>query len=288
MVRARPDIVRHRSATASWDMARARPHPAIAAHVRGYTGWDEHTAAPMRRRELPSGDIPLVLNLGAPFTVRPADAPAAAAVRVGSFVAGLHDRAVVTEHPGASCGVQVDLTPIGARMLLGHPMHELARRVVDLDDVVGPGAPRLLERLAAAGDWGARFDLLDAALAARLGRARPPAPDAVWAWRRLDASAGRVGVAELATEIGCSRRHLAARFRDEIGLAPKLAARVLRFEAAVGALRAADPPPLGVVALRCGYYDQAHLNRDVREFAGLAPRALMAGRLPADGGLAAA
>jgi hypothetical protein len=65
-------------------MVRAAPHPAIAAHVRGYTGWEEWTSAPMRRRELPSGEIPLILNLGEPFTVGPADGRGAAPARAAS------------------------------------------------------------------------------------------------------------------------------------------------------------------------------------------------------------
>ncbi len=267
-------------------MVRAAPHPAIAAHVRGYTGWEEWTAAPMRRRELPSGEIPLILNLGEPFTVGPADGRGAAPARVGSFVAGLHDRAVVTEHPGRSRGVQVDLTPIGARMLLGVPMHALARRTVELEDVIGAEAPRLLERLDDAPGWDARFAVLDDALGRRLAAAAPAPADVRWAWARLAAGGGCVAVERLATEIGCSRRHLASRFRDEIGLPPKLTARVLRFEAAVALMRAPDPPPLAAVALRCGYYDQAHLNRDVRALAGLAPGALAARRLPGGGGTA--
>ena len=270
-------VVTHRAADARWEMVSRPPHAALAGLVRRYTAWDEWTAGPMRRRELPSVDVPVILNLGPPFRVRDADAPEAGAARHRSFVAGLHDRAVVTEHPGASRGIQADLTPIGARMLLGHPMHALAHRVVEIEDVLGPAGRLLVERLGAADGWDDALRLLDAALIARAARARPPAADVAWAWRRLDDSAGRVGVRALADEIGCSPRHLQARFRDEIGLAPKLAARIRRFEEAVA---------LGEIAARCGYYDQAHLARDVTGLAGMAPGALVARRLPDAGGVA--
>ena len=185
-----------------------------------------------------------------------------------------------TEHPGVSRGVQVDLTPLGARMLLGHPMADLARRAVDLDDLIGAEGRRLVDRLVDAGAWDERVAIVDRFVARRLERARRPAGDVEWAWRRLERSRGRVSVRSLTDEIGCSGRHLAARFRDEVGVGPKLAARILRFEAAA-ALRAPDGPSIGAIAAGCGYYDQAHLHRDVRAFAGSTPAALRAaGRSP--------
>ena len=66
---------------------------------------------------------------------------------LGTFVGGLADESPVIEHDGTMCGVQVDLTPLGARMLFGVPMHELARRSVALEDVIGADARRLEERL---------------------------------------------------------------------------------------------------------------------------------------------
>lgn len=136
--------------SAPLEMATASAHPAIAGYVRRYTGWQEISPSAARRRETPSADIPLILNLGERFTVRAADAPDAPGDRFGSFVAGIHDRVVETEHPGVSRGVQVDLTPSGARMLLGASMEDLARRTVGLDDVLGAEGPRLVERLADA------------------------------------------------------------------------------------------------------------------------------------------
>ncbi|GAA4685353.1 helix-turn-helix domain-containing protein [Phytohabitans rumicis] len=76
-------------------------------------------------------------------------------------------------------------------------------------------------------------------------------------------------MAGLAAELGWSGRHLASTFRREIGLTPKMAARVLRFERAYAALGSADS--WADIAVSCGYYDQAHLIRDFKEFAGAPP-----------------
>lgn len=255
-------------------MAAAAPHPAVAGYVRRYVEWEETSPGPVVRRESAATDIPLILNLGGPFAVRPAAGEGGGARHAGSFVAGVHDRAVDTEHPGVARGVQVDLSPLGARMLLGLPMSELAGRTVDLEDVLGAEARRLAEELAGASPGAARLAAVDRFVVRRLERADRPAPDVEWAWRRLVASRGRAQARSLAQEIGCSRRHLAARFRDAVGVGPKLTGRILRFEAVQEALRAAPSAGLGAVAAACGYYDQAHLHRDVRAFAGMTPAQL--------------
>ncbi|MEV1296037.1 AraC family transcriptional regulator [Pseudonocardia sp. NPDC049635] len=83
-------------------------------------------------------------------------------------------------------------------------------------------------------------------------------------------TAGAVVIGELAEETGWSRSHLADRFRDQTGLTPKTAAGLLRFTRAVDLLHDGDMS-LPSVAATCGYYDQAHLNRDFRSFAGCTP-----------------
>ena len=96
---------------------------------------------------------------------------------------------------------------------------------------------------------------------------------------------GRRAGGALATELGWSPRRLIARFRDGIGLPPKAVARILRFENVVGRLGSGDS--LADVAYDAGYYDQAHMNRDFREFAKCTPTEYVARQLPNGGGAAA-
>ena len=74
-------------------------------------------------------------------------------------------------------------------------------------------------------------------------------------------------------QLGRSRRHLAARFREQVGLPPKTVARIMRFNRAISTLR--GEAALAEVAFECGYYDLAHLTRDFREFAGTSPAAFL-------------
>ena len=148
---------------------------------------------------------------------------------------------------------------------------DLAGVVVDLDALLGRRTGPLLDRLGAEPGWPERFALLDAqltALAAHGRGDRGVRPEVGYAWDRLEETGGNLRIADLAAEVGWSRRHLAGRFREETGLAPKAAARVLRFERACDRLRSAARPPLAAVAADLGYVDQAHLSRDFRDLAG--------------------
>jgi AraC-like DNA-binding protein len=263
-------VERHVSEAGSWELAHGDPEPRLAAHVGRYCSYVERLDRPLRRRELPFARAVLVVSLGPTIEIRGAAGPAQVH---SSFVAGIDDGPTITEHGGVQHGVQVDLTPLGAFQVLGLPMSELARRTVALDDLLGGAASELAERLHDAPGWEERFTILDTALAARAARHRPASPDVAWAWRRLRETVGRLPIRVLTEELGCSHRHLSTRFREQVGMSPKAVARVLRFERAVDRLRRGGRS-LAEIARDCGYYDQAHMNRDVRMLAGTTPSAL--------------
>jgi AraC-like DNA-binding protein len=268
----------------SHEFVDAAPHPSLRAHVRGYTGYVESGPPVARLEEPPGADPVLVISLGPTLDVADASGRRQS---FRSFAAGLGDSPSTTEHGGHQAGVQVRLDPFAARALLGMPVGALANRIVELEDVLGSRGRELEERLAGAPDWRSRFGLLDAAFVRRLAEAAPAPPDVEWAWRRLVTSGGRARIDELASELGWSRRHFSARFQAELGLPPKTVARLVRFERAARRLRSGRARSLGQLALDCGYYDQAHLNRDFRSFAGVAPGEFAARRLPDGGGIAA-
>ena len=111
---------------------------------------------------------------------------------------GLRSSPVLIEHGEVQHGVQLELTPLGTRALFGVPAGALAETVVDLDDVLGPAAGELLERLTSATTWADRFAQL-AGVLERLARpAELPSAELGLAWRRLTASHGAVAVRELA------------------------------------------------------------------------------------------
>lgn len=273
-------VVRHADAGATLEMVSGEPDPRLAGVVLDYTGYRERSAAPMRRRELPWPGVVLIFDFGPILRFLDPDGGRLVGRHPGGFLAGLHDATVLTETVGAQSGLHVNLTPLGARRLLGLPMADLANRVVGVDEAFGPAGRRLAERLGNASGWAERFDILDAAIRRRLAETDPVPGIAAAGWRRLEASGGRIAIGDLAAGLDCSRKHLIAVFREHLGLPPKTVARVLRFHRAIALYDQGLCTGWADVAYACGYTDQAHFVNDFRHFAGVPPTAFLAQRRP--------
>jgi AraC-like DNA-binding protein len=261
-------------------MIRREPHPALLPHVRdAYWGYTDIRNGEARSRHLPGGGSPLIINIGEPLSHPDPTRPDAPVPSPQAFFAGLHDRYAVTHSRGESRGVQINFTPIGAYLMAGMPMHELVNTPADAEDVFGAQTRDLIEIMHTAPDWETRFNAVDHFVAARLSRAKPASPAVVWAWQMIADSGGQVSVSELATQIGWSRKHLASQFREYVGMPPKQIARITRFSRAIEAMEAGDERRWTELATSCGYYDQAHFNRDFREFAGVTPSEYLSLRL---------
>lgn len=109
-------------------------------------------------------------------------------------------------------------------------------------------------------------------LARRHENGPPVAPQVAWVWDRIVATRGRARVDELAVKVGWSRKRLWSQFRAQIGISPKRAARLVRFDHV--AHRLASGKPAAQIAAEDGYVDQSHLHRDVLAFTGATPTTL--------------
>jgi AraC-like DNA-binding protein len=166
-------------------------------------------------------------------------------------------------------------------------MSDIANRCLDLGDLLGDAeADRLADSLHDAADWPARFDRMDRYLLERLRRGRPMSPDVAWALESLQTSHGARSIGSLSRDLACSHKSLIQRFHAQVGLSPKAVASILRFSHAIECIRAADEGSWAELAIVCGYYDQAHFNRDFRRYSGRTPREFRASLLPDGGGVA--
>ncbi|GAA4589847.1 AraC-like DNA-binding protein [Actinoplanes octamycinicus] len=253
------------------EYAQARPAPPLRAHVAFYSGYRQRGLPPGRHRGLPSPYLTLIFTIDEPLVISEHPDRRQAPGVYDALLGGLHLRPATITHDGRQSGVQVALHPLGCRALLGLPAGELAGLDVDPAAVLGePVVAEIRERLAAAAGWPARFAVLDTALGT-LVRSRPDRPGTervahVWAAVRRGAPAS---IADLAGQVGWTPRHLTDRFRAELGLRPKEAARMARFDRARRALR--PDVRLADVAAAHGYADQSHLVRDFQAFAGCPP-----------------
>jgi AraC-like DNA-binding protein len=263
-------VTRHESDVGSWELVSRAPDARLRGYVGDYQGYVE-SGSPVRQ-EVPMPLIPLIVNFGSRWKV--ASSATGPHVSHDSFVAGLSVAPAYVGAAGPATCMQVNLTPLGAHMFFGLPMHELANEVVPLEAALPRGIGRLAEALEDKAGWKERFALLDAILLARLADAKAPAPEVVWAWSILEKTHGKAPIGWICDRIGRSRRHLAARFREQVGLPPKTVARIMRFDRALSLLGRSDDR-LADIAFECGYFDQAHLNREFREFAGTSPGAFV-------------
>jgi AraC-like DNA-binding protein len=250
------------------------PHPELAPYVRGYQGYFETSSLPVRRRELPSGEVALIISLGPDYELIDPQS-GSPLYTLSSFVAGLDDTFSMVDSTGTGLAIQVDFTPIGARRLLQLPLQLVSHRTTGITDLWGTQADRLLEQLFETRDWGNRFAVLDEFLLARIRRSVGVPPEVVWAWRQLEHSAGGVPVQQIADSLAWSRKRLIRAFRSYIGVPPKTLGRLLRFRRALRELSSQLRVSYGEVVVKCRYSDQAHLIREFKEFSGLTPGELL-------------
>lgn len=252
------------------------PAEHLRPFVTSYVDYDMTGWPPGRHRGMPGVTLPLVISFGTPQTVRRRGHPD---VRAIATVGGLRSDPVDIIHDGTQRGMQLELTPRGARALLGLPAAELAQGVWSLDEVIGRRADELACRLSDASGPAQRARVLDTVLSGWAGDVEyPAAVDAMWC--RLIRSAGSVSVTTIAGEIGLSRRHLGQVVRAELGLTPKTLARIVRFGQARSCLRAGRMTSLAETAATCGYYDQAHLTNEWKRLAGCTPGEWVSEELP--------
>jgi AraC-like DNA-binding protein len=252
------------------ETAQRLPCVLLQPYIARYAGFRLRSSLPISTRALPSRYVTLIIGWGSPFRI-------AGAGTFASFVAGL-DEAPTTVASASVEAVHLFLHPLGTRALLGVPSHVLVRNVVHLRELIGARALELEERLRAAPSWTQRFDVLDRVFCEML-RERRASPELDWAWRKIMEGGGRVRVASVADRIGWSRRHFTARFKSELGLAPKTVVRIARFERACALIKR-ERTALAGVAAEAGYHDQPHMTREWRSLAGCAPQVWIAEQLP--------
>ncbi|MFI6599413.1 helix-turn-helix domain-containing protein [Nonomuraea sp. NPDC050536] len=253
-----------RADTAVWDVASPRRLGRVAGVTMAGFGVPDVGAI----RMIPHPGVTLVLEFGA---TRPVLDDAAGRRQRGSLVAGVgfgYGGAVRASGENVEC-VQVRLSPLITRAILGVCPADLDGTMVSLDDLWGREASRIGEQLSEISSWEDRFALTEALLARRRRAGSFVDREVAWAWHRIVVSRGLVRVDQLASEVGWSRKRLWSRFQSQLGLPPKRAAMLVRFDHAVHRLVAGHDP--AGVAVESGYTDQSHLHRDVVAYSGVTP-----------------
>jgi AraC-like DNA-binding protein len=249
-----------------WQIATWAPAD-LAAVIDSMWYFDGRLDCP-RERIFPQGRLELIVHLDDVYREVRADGADAYPV---TCLSGQLLRSLVIESPGGRTAVLgIRLRPVGAFLLLGRPVHDTTEATVDLGDLVGARAGELADRCAAA--RGPADRLVAAAAWVRELVARPAEPDAAVAWAAdtIESHHGRVSISALRERTGWSRTRFTTKFREQVGVTPKVLARVVRFRRALAALHAGEAN-LSRIAHSCGYYDHSHLDADFRDVCGFTP-----------------
>lgn len=222
-------------------------------------------------RVIPDGCAEIIVQLGDRF-VEVAASGGDGTLQPRAFVVGPLSRGLALRPLGRVLTFGIRIRPQAIGRVLGDAAHRFQDRVEPIDSVFGRRGLDLATALGSARDDAARFvaatDFLKTVLAAMPRRDRRV--DA--AVRALVGAGGLLRVEDLAAQTGIGRRSLERSFRDEVGVTPKTLARIVRFRALIDDLRSRPERGFASLALHRGYYDQAHLVRDFRVFAGRTPR----------------
>ena len=262
------------------DWATALPAAPLRAFIDRYVGYRMSGLAPGVHRGLPSRHLTFIVSIGPTIDVIGQTDRHQDPASYRCVVSGLQAGPATISYGAHQEGVAIALSPLGARALFGMPSGVLWDTSLECVDVVGGRGWELWERLQAVAGWSGRFAVCDDVLLRWADTDLRVSAELHHTWRTLLRSGGTAAVSELAADLGWSRQHLARRFGNEFGLGPKLAARVVRFERARSLLRSTSFTSIANVAAACGYYDQAHLNRDFTELAGCTPQQMLGEDLP--------
>ncbi len=218
------------------------------------------------------GRFEIVLHLADPFLRRLTDGSVerqASALLAGQMTAPLY-----LQSTGVVDVVGIRFRTAAAASFLQVPLAEITDRVEALADC----DRRLAAALTTAAEGTSGADARVASLSAILVRAWRASPDPLTsrAIHAFDQSRAPT-VAQLAGNLGVSLRTLERRLAVATGLAPAPLRRVLRFRRAFAMLQQGANGSFGRIAAASGYYDQAHLIREFRRFAGLSPRQFFGG-----------
>ncbi len=262
-------VIEHRLPGSVLRVIDRAPDPRCAGWASACYGYEERAPAPLVRREFANTSIVVIFEIGPPIEVGEG---AQAARRAGGFVAGIHDRPTRTAFTGRQLGVELLLSPLAARLVFGVPPAELAHRVVAARELLPREQRDLPARLGELASWDERLDAVEGFVAGAWN-AKPPTAfrELAWAVAQIERRAGGVRIAALARELGWSERRLERAFAENVGVSPKLFARLARFEALMARVRSGASANWADAALALGYADQSHLVRDVRQFAGVPP-----------------
>lgn len=227
-------------------------------------GFRYHDVGPVDITMIPHPSVTLMLDLsehGVVYDVlgRPV---------TGNAIVGLHAGALRITSAGAGDVLQIRVSPVIAAAIL-RDTDIIGGAVTPLPELWGSCAAILTERIRSTPSWDDRFAIAAAFLRSRVPRGFGVAPEIAYAWDQTVRTRGLLRIETLAAETGWTRQRLWSRFRTHIGVSPKHASELVRFDHAAHLLATGRSP--ADAAVEAGYADQSHLHRRTKAITDMTP-----------------
>jgi AraC-like DNA-binding protein len=257
------------------------PGPPLDRFIEFIWYWEGSERDHAKERLMPTGAASIIVNLDED-EVREYDGVRGDTVHRhnGAILVGARSSYSIIDTAEQRAVLGLGFRPGGTWPFFDAGGDELCNRHVALDDLWGTTARSLREQILLAPTPLARMRSLEKILVSRAIRPLEPHPAIAFALARMHRGAELEPVEILSDRLGLSARRLARLFSLEVGLTPKLYARVLRFSRAVQLTQVDRPVDWSDVADRCGYFDQPHFIHDFKKFSGLTPSEYLARRTP--------
>jgi AraC-like DNA-binding protein len=245
------------------------PPAPLARYVNALWYWEAPVQSHALERIMPSGRAAIIINL---YEDEIRDYGAADAVRrcSGSVLVGAASAFSIIDTEEQRAVMGVEFCAGGTWPIFGVAADELSNQHIELRDLCASGRS-LRDRILCATTPAARLEILAATLLHQITARAEQHPAVAFALRQLHCAPQLETIEALSRAAGISTRRLARLFSVEVGLTPKLYARVLRFNRVVESVHGRERVDWSEVAVRCGYFDQAHFIRDFKAFCGLTP-----------------
>lgn len=248
------------------------PRPPLDAFIADFWLYEDYVGAHLHERILPSGTFEMVFNLREDqLRIYDGSSPDDCRRFEGAVISGPYAGPFMSDTAEEAALLGVHFKPGGAFGVLGINAAEFTNAHVDLSSLWGVTGRLLREQLCTLSTHSARFQLLEDVLLKRVSERFTHHPAVRAGLDLLASTRGRAKVSDAAGLTALTQRRFTDLFTAEVGMTPKLFARIQRFQHAVSL----SDSELGVdwagVAARCGYFDQSHLIRDFVQFSGASP-----------------
>lgn len=249
------------------------PGPELAPYVECF--WelrnDAHDEHAPPERILPDGCFELVLNFGEVFKRFHPDGTVE--LQPKALMVGQMTRHVMIKPTGRIDLLGVRFHPGGAFPFFRFPQNEMTDRIFDIDAIVPFST--IFSELLNHPSTSDRIKIIETWLCTAFRSGKNDLRLTQWATQTILAHNGVVHLKSFQQTLGVSERQLERLFKNQVGLSPKMFARIIRFQSIFRALESESADWLPLV-YECGYYDQSHFLKDFKSFAGELPSSYFA------------